>query len=116
MHLNFAQGRSISTDNLLVRTRDLLPKCFAPTNIFALIEMHPDTAMSTKEDTAMPTAEDTAMPFPYCKIIDCDRRINCMKTAVGTQHCCVLTVGNINSDPTGFDMKRSTFLPIARIK
>ena len=28
------QGRSISADNLLVRIRDLLPKCFAPTNIF----------------------------------------------------------------------------------
>ncbi len=29
------KGRSISADNLLVRVRDLLPKCFAPTNIFA---------------------------------------------------------------------------------
>ena len=29
------EGRSISADNLLVRVRDLLPKCFAPTSIFA---------------------------------------------------------------------------------
>ena len=29
------KGGSISTDNLLVITRDLLPKCFAPTSIFA---------------------------------------------------------------------------------
>jgi len=32
------------------------------------------------------------MPFPYPKII------------IGTQECRVLTVGNINSDPTEFDI------------
>ncbi|MEG3888215.1 hypothetical protein QT971_28915, partial [Microcoleus sp. herbarium19] len=33
--ISILQGRSISVDNLLVRIKDLLPKCFAPTNIFA---------------------------------------------------------------------------------
>ncbi len=32
------------------------------------------------------------MPFPYPDII------------VGTRHCRVLTVGNINTDATGFDI------------
>ncbi len=32
--ISILQGRSISADNLLVRIRDLLRKCFAPTNIF----------------------------------------------------------------------------------
>ena len=34
-YISIVQGRSISADNLFVRIRDLLPKCFAPTNIFA---------------------------------------------------------------------------------
>jgi len=31
----------MTAENLLARARDLQPSCFAPTNIFALIEMHP---------------------------------------------------------------------------
>ena len=33
------------------------------------------------------------MPFPYSRLI------------VGTRHCRVLIVGNINSDATGFDIR-----------
>ncbi|MEG3887209.1 hypothetical protein QT971_23730, partial [Microcoleus sp. herbarium19] len=33
--ISILQGRSIPADNLLMRIRDLLPECFAPTNIFA---------------------------------------------------------------------------------
>jgi len=39
--------------------------------------------------------EDTAVPFPYCG-----------RSIVGTQHCCVLILGKINSDTTGIDIIR----------
>ncbi len=38
--------------------------------------------------------EDTAVPFPYGRLI------------VGTRHCRVLILGNINSDATGIEINQ----------
>jgi hypothetical protein len=38
---DFGKGRSIPASNLWVRSRYLLPECFAPTDIWASNEMHP---------------------------------------------------------------------------
>ena len=51
--------------------------------------------------------QDTAMPFPYPKIINLPRFLckHCPITFPETARRRVLTVGNINSDATGFDIK-----------
>ncbi len=43
--ISILQGRSISADNLLAIARDLMPKCFAPTNIFAKMRCTPVIAI-----------------------------------------------------------------------
>jgi hypothetical protein len=46
------------------------------------------------------------MPCPYPKIIiSPGSDVTIARLIVGTRHCRVLTVGNINSNATGFEIK-----------
>jgi hypothetical protein len=41
VHPNFERAKHLTADNLLVISKDLLPECFAPTDIFAKLGCSP---------------------------------------------------------------------------